>query len=116
VTGEVEALAVGGGVGLVRWHGADAEQAVERGIVELERAARVNARETGFAVEWRGPEVIVFDSVEPGVEQKQFDVPPGKLLSDGALRVPFAAGRYLVRLGMMDPAVGGLSLVLLVRG
>jgi hypothetical protein len=66
-------------------------------------------------LQWCGPALIVFDSVEPGGEQLRFDLPADQPTGKGALRVPFSTGQYSVRLGHLDRRVGSLSLVQLVR-
>jgi hypothetical protein len=134
-TGSVERIAVDGGTALVlgdepamtavvarhdglvfvRWLAADDEAAVERAIVALADADDVDATPSGLVFSWHGPEVVVFDSVETGAEQTRFDLPTGKELGDGAVRAPLSSGRYAVRLGRLDPAVGSLALVQLLR-
>jgi hypothetical protein len=135
VTEEVETLAVGDGVGLVlgdepamtavgtrsdglilvRWHAADDAAMVERAIVALEVGEPVEAEDTGVLVAWEGPALIVFDSVEPGVEQGRYALEETREIGEGALQVPIRAGRYRVRIGKLDPRVGSLTVVQLVR-
>ena len=134
-TATVEAIAVGDGAGLilgdepaltaaaeradglvfVRWGAADDAESVEQAILALQHAPAVDAVDSGLVFHCTGTEIVIFDAVEPGVEQTRYALPADKDLGDGATRIALAPGRYSVRLGELDPRVGSLSVVQLLR-
>ncbi len=103
------------GLAFVRWHAADDVDAVERAIVAMQRSPTMQGTPTGLSFEWTDDALVVFDSVEAGSEQTQFSLPPGREIGDGGVRVAITPGTWAVRLGALDPSVGSLSIVQLLR-